>query len=329
MKIGRPCLPAIFGLMACLLSFAPARALESIVIAYPTTSSQFTPLWFARDVGLYEKYNLDGKLVFIQGGSVLLQAMIAGQAQAAQNGIAETVTAILRGGDVRMLGVTSKIFPYSMIVAKNIKTAKDLVGGKLAVNRLADVSAIASQVALRKLGLNPDKDVTMLQVGGSPQRLAALQSGAVQAAALDFMSGLRLSKLGYTVLSQVSLNYPYLGPVVSGRFLRENPAAAEAFLKAFVEAIARFKQNREEGVKALARYMKSNETDVLNKAYDFIATEFYAENLEPDAKSFQELVDEIGDREPLAKKATIPQVFDMTIVRKLDKEGFFKAVFKR
>jgi NitT/TauT family transport system substrate-binding protein len=329
MKIGRPFLPAIFGLMACLLSFAPAGALESIVIAYPTTSSQFTPLWFARDVGLYEKYNLDGKLVFIQGGSVLLQAMIAGQAQAAQNGIAETVTAILRGGDVRMLGVTSKIFPYSMIVAKNIKTAKDLVGGKLAVNRLADVSAIASQVALRKLGLNPDKDVTMLQVGGSPQRLAALQSGAVQAAALDFMSGLRLSKLGYTVLSQVSLNYPYLGPVVSGRFLRENPAAAEAFLKAFVEAIARFKQNREEGVKALARYMKSNETDVLNKAYDFIATEFYAENLEPDAKSFQELVDEIGDREPLAKKATIPQVFDMTIVRKLDKEGFFKAVFKR
>lgn len=320
---------AIVALAACVGLYSPGRALESIVIAYPTTSSQFTPLWFARDVGLYEKYGLDGKLVFIQGGSILLQAMLAGQAHAAQNGVAETAVAILRGGDVRMLGVTSKIFPYSMIVAKNIKTAKDLVGGKLAVNRLADVSAIASQVALRKLGLNPDKDVTMLQVGGSPQRLAALQSGAVQAAALDFMSGLRLSKLGYTVLSQVSLNYPYLGPVASGRFLRENPAAAEAFLKAFVEAIARFKRNRDEGIKALARYMKSDESDVLNKAYDFIATEFYAENLEPDAKSFQELVDEIGDREPLAKKATISQVFDMTIVRKLDKEGFFKNVFKK
>ncbi|HEX2928755.1 MAG TPA: ABC transporter substrate-binding protein [Candidatus Binatia bacterium] len=320
---------AIVALTACVGLYSPVLALESIVIAYPTTSSQFTPLWFARDVGLYEKYGLDGKLVFIQGGNILLQTMLAGQAQAAQNGVAETAVAILRGGDVRMLGVTSKIFPYSMIVAKNIKTAKDLVGGKLAVNRLADVSAIASQVALRKLGLNPDKDVTMLQVGGSPQRLAALQSGAVQAAALDFMSGLRLSKLGYTVLSQVSLNYPYLGPVVSGRFLRENPTAAEAFLKAFVEAIARFKRNREEGIKALARYMKSNESDVLNKAYDFIATEFYAENLEPDAKSFQELLDEIGDREPLAKRATIPQVFDMTIVRKLDKEGFFKNVFKK
>lgn len=322
-------LSVVAGFLALGLWAAPATALDSAVIAYPTTSSQFTPLWFARDVGLYEKHGLDGKLVFIQGGSVLLQAMLAGQVHAAQNGVAETAVAIVRGGDIRMLGVTANIFPYTLIVSKSVKSAKDLVGGKLAVNRFGDVSAIASQVALRKLGLNPDKDVTMLQVGGSPQRLAALQSGAVQAAALDFMSGLRLSKLGYTVLAQVSLNYPYLGPVASGRFLRESPAAAEAFVKGFVEGIARFKRNREEGIKALARYMKSNETDVLNKAYDFISAEFYAENLEPDPKGFQDLIDEISDREPLARKATINQVFDLTIARKLDKEGFFKTVFKR
>jgi len=329
MKIGKPFLPAIFGLMACLLSLAPALALENIIIAYPTTSSQFTPLWFTRDVGLYEKYGLDGKLVFIQGGSVLLQAMLAGQVQASQNGVAETATAILRGGDLRMLGVTAKIFPYSLIAAKSVKNPKDLVGGRVAINRIGDVSAYGSQLALRKLGLNPDKDVTMLQVGGSPQRLAALQSGSVQAAAMDFMSGLRLAKLGFPVLVQLNLNYPYLGPMVSGKFLRENPAGAEAFVKAFVEGIARFKRNREEGIKALSRYMKSNETDILNKAYDFIANDFYAENLEPDPKSFQDLMDEIGEREPLAKKATIAQVFDQTIVRKLDKEGFFKTVFKR
>ena len=121
-----------------------AAALESIVIAYPTTSSQFTPLWFARDVGLYQKYGLDAELVFIQGGSVLLQAMLAGQAHAAQNGIAETMVAVLRGGDVKILGVTSNIFPYTLIAAKGAKGAKDLIGGRIAVNRLGDVSAIAS-----------------------------------------------------------------------------------------------------------------------------------------------------------------------------------------
>jgi NitT/TauT family transport system substrate-binding protein len=323
-------LSIVFCFLTCGSLPRSADALENIVIAYPTTSSQFAPLWFARDVGLYEKYGLDGQLVFIQGGSILLQAMLAGQAQAAQNGIAETMVAVLRGGDVKILGVTSNIFPYSLIVSKSVKSAKDLVGGRIAVNRVGgDVSAIASRVALRKLGLNPDKDVTMLQVGGSPQRLAALQSGAVQGAALDFMSGLRLSKQGYTVLAQVSLNYPYLGPVVSARFLREKPATAEAFVKAFVESIARFKRNREEGIKALARYMKSDDTDVLSKAYDFIANEFYTENLEPDPKSFQQLVDEVGAREPVAKNATIAQVFDLTIVHKLQKEGFFKTVFNK
>ena len=169
----------------------------------------------------------------------------------------------------------------------------------------------------------------MLQVGGSPQRLAALQSGSVQAAAMDFMSGLRLAKLGFPVLVQLNLNYPYLGPVVSGKFLRETPALAEAFIKAYLEGIARFKRNREEGIKALGHYMKSNESDILNKAYEFITNDFYADNLEPDAKGFQDLMDEIGEREPLAKKATIAQVFDLTIARKLDKEGFFKNVFKK
>jgi ABC-type nitrate/sulfonate/bicarbonate transport system substrate-binding protein len=130
-------LSIVFCSLAWGLSLRSATALESIVIAYPTTSSQFTPLWFARDVGLYEKYGLDGKLVFIQGGSVLLQAMLAGQAHASQNGIAETMVAVLRGGDVKMLGVTAKIFPYTLIVAKTIKTAKDLVGGRIAVNRFA------------------------------------------------------------------------------------------------------------------------------------------------------------------------------------------------
>ncbi len=317
-------------IVGCLaLSAGPLHALENMVIAYPTTSSQFAPLWFARDMGLYEKYGLDAKLVFVQGGSVLIQAMLAGQAQAAQNGIAETLVAALHGGDVRLLGVTAKIFPYTLIVGKEVKTPKDLVGGKIAVNRVGDVSAIGSQAALRKLGLNPDKDVTMIQVGGSPQRLAALQSGSVQGAALDFMSGLKLSKLGYTVLAQVSLNYPYLGPVVSAKFLRESPGSAEAFVKALVEGIARFKRNRDEGIKALARYMKSDDTDLLSKAYDFIAGDFYGESLEPDARGFQELVNEVGARDPAAKSASIPQVFDLTIARKLEKEGFFNAVFKK
>src|SRR5262245_30829465 len=121
----------LFTIIACFLiwptSPRSAAALESIVIAYPTTSSQFVPLWFARDVGLYEKYGLDGQLVFSQGGSVFLRTMLAGLSHAVQIVIAETMVAVLRGGDVKILGVTSNIFPYSLIAGKGAKGPKDLM----------------------------------------------------------------------------------------------------------------------------------------------------------------------------------------------------------
>lgn len=309
------------------LSAKKAVGMEKIVVGYPTTSSQFAPLWFAKDVGIYKKHGLDAELVFVRGYN-LIQGMMAAQVDVSQTAVADAVVAILRGADIRFLGLTVKIFPYTLVTTREIKTGKDLKGGKIAINKLADVSEIASRLALKELGLS-EKDVTMIQVGGSPQRLAALQSGNVQGAALDFMSGLRLAKEGYNILIQISPSYPYLGLMASGKFIREKPAATEAFLKAFMEAVARFKSNKEEGVKVIARYMKSNDMEIVGKAYDFIATKFYAEDLQPDPKSFQNLLDELSAREPQARKASVDQFFDLRIANKLEQEGFFKSVFKK
>lgn len=311
----------------CVTKGTPTLAAEKIVIGYPTTSSQFAPLWLAKDAGFYKKHGLDAELVFVRGYN-LIQGMMAAQVDVAQTAVADAVVAILRGADIRFLGLTAKIFPYTLITTREIKTGKELKGGKIAINKLADVSEIATRLALKELGLT-EKDVTMIQVGGSPQRLAALQSGNVQAAALDFMSGLRLAKEGYNVLIQISPSYPYLGLMASGKFIREKPAATEAFVKAFAEAVARFKGNKDEGVKVISHYMKSNDLEIVGKAYDFIATKFYAEDLQPDPKSFQILLEELSGREPLARKASIDQIFDLRIVNRLEQEGFFKWVFKK
>ncbi len=311
---------------ASLLLLGPIKtfAAEKLVIGYPTTSSQFAPLWFAKDTGIYEKNGLSPDLVFIRGFN-LLQGMMAGQVDVAQSGIAEAVLPIVRGGDIRIIGLTAKIFPYTLITNKEIKTAKDLKGGKIAINRLADVSEVGTRLALRELGLS-EKDVTMIQIGGSPQRLAALQSGSVQAAALDFMSGLRLAKRGYHVLVQISPSYPYLGLLATGTVLRERPRVAEAFVRSFVESLTRFKRNREEGTQAIARYMQSTDKEIIDKVYDFISTKFYADNFEPDPKAMRDLLDELAQTDPLARKASVNQLFDLRIIRKLEQEGLFKSL---
>ncbi|MGH7827198.1 MAG: ABC transporter substrate-binding protein [Candidatus Binatia bacterium] len=319
----RTIVAAVASLVLVVLSQTKTVVADKVVIAYPTTSSQFAPLWFAKDVGIYQKYGLDPQLVYIRGFN-LIQGMLADQVNLAQTAVAGTLLAILRGADLRFVAITAKIFPYTLVAAKNIKTVDDLKGGKIAINRLADVSEIASKIALRKLGMNPDRDVTMLQVGGSPDRLAALQSGSVQAAALDFMSGIKMSKEGYNVLARLNLNYPYLGLLAPRKFMKENPDATENFVKAFVESVARFRRNREEGIKVISKYMKSNEMDLVTQAYDFIAKDFYADNLEPDPEGFKLLLEELGAREPRAKSASMDQFVDLTIIRKLEKEGFFK-----
>jgi len=319
----RTLLTALFSLVLVVSAQKTMLAADKVVIAYPTTSSQFAPLWFANDEGIYQKYGLDPQRVYIRGFN-LIQGMVADQVNLSQTAVAGALLAILRGADLRFIAITAKIFPYTLMGAKNIKTIKDLKGGKLAINRLADVSEIASKLALRKLGMNPDRDVTMLQVGGSPERLAALQSGSVQAAALDFMSGIKMSREGYNVLARLNLNYPYLGLLASRKFMKENPTATENFVKAFVESVVRFRKNRAEGIKVISKYMKSNEMDLVTEAYDFIAKDFYADNLEPDKEGFNLLLEELSSRESRAKGASINQFVDLTIIRKLEQEGFLK-----
>ncbi len=316
------------GVLTFVLLFGQSGpAAEKVVIGYPTTSSQFAPLWFAKDTGIYEKNGLSPDLVFIRGFN-LLQGMMAGQVDVAQSGVAESILPILRGGDLRIIALTAKIFPYTLITNKETKTAQDLKGGKIAINRLADVSEVGTRLALRELGLN-EKDVTMIQVGGSPQRLAALESGSVQAAALDFMSGLRLAKQGYHVLIQISPSYPYLGILVTGKLLRDRPAVAEGFVRSFVESLSRFRRNREEGIQAIARYMQSSDTEIIGKVYDFIATKFYADSFEPDGKAMQELLNELAQTEPLARRASVNQFFDLRIIKKLEQEGLFKSLSRK
>lgn len=322
----RTILAAVAILILVIFSQRKTIAADKVVIAYPTTSSQFAPLWFAKDVGIYQKYGLDPQLVYIRGFN-LIQGMVAGEVNLSQTAVAGALLAIIRGADLRFIAITAKIFPYTLVANKNIKTPKDLKGGTIAINRLADVSEIASRIALRKLGIDPERDVTMLQVGGSPQRLAALQSGSVDAAALDFMSGLKMRKAGFNVLARLNLNYPYLGLLASRDFMQEKPTATENFVRAFVDSVARFRKNREEGIKVISKYMKSNEMDLVTQAYDFIAEDFYADNLEPDRKGFKLLLEELSAREPQAKNARMNQFVDLTVIHKLENEGFFKKTF--
>ena len=114
----------------------------------------------------------------MQGGTQLAQAVIGASIPIAVMGGAY-LTAAVRGADLVMIATHMDKFPYSLIVKPNIKKVEDLKGTKLAISRFGSSSDAGLRVALQKLGLNPDKDVTILQVGGQTERFAALKGGTV------------------------------------------------------------------------------------------------------------------------------------------------------
>ena len=144
--------------------------------------------------------------------------MLAGQAQAAQNGIAETMVAVLRGGDVRILGVTSNIFPYTLIAAKGAKGAKDLMGGVVGLQRPGDAYEKNARSALQHLKLNPDKDVKFLYLGTNEAMWIALDARKVAATMVSPPATLFARKAGMNFLVNLSdLKIEYQGSTFATR----------------------------------------------------------------------------------------------------------------
>src|SRR5215467_2598410 len=166
---------------------------EAIRVGIPGLSAEFAPVWAARDKGLLKKYNLDTEVIAMQGGTQLVQAMIGGSLDFAVMGGAY-LTGAVKGADLVMIATHMDKFPYSLIVKPAIKRTEDLKGTRLAISRFGSSSDAGLRVSLQRSGINPDKDVTILQVGGQTERYAALKAGSWMARSLYRRSAGRVQR---------------------------------------------------------------------------------------------------------------------------------------
>ena len=200
-------------LVASLLFVLPqqVRAIEKIVLGYSGVGSGEEVHHFAKEVGLFKKYGLDVEIVYIPGGSTVVQSMIAGDVQFGRGSATEVVTAHLAGFPLKILTALINKFVYSFVTPMNIARPQDLKGKAVAVSRFGSGSDFITRLALKSWGLEPVKDVTILQIGNSPERLAAVAGGKVQGSILSLSQTPRAKKLGLRVLadlSQIDAEYP-------------------------------------------------------------------------------------------------------------------------
>jgi NitT/TauT family transport system substrate-binding protein len=218
------------------------------------------------------------------------------------------------------------VFPYTLFVTKDIRDAADLKGKKLAVSTVGGSGYVAMQYALRKLGLDPDKDVALLQIGDFGTRLASLAAGTVQGALLLPPFSMRARELGLRPLYDLvgsGIQYPINQITVRQSFIKSSRETVKNFMRAFVAGLARFRTDRAFGVQVLGKNLRESDPKILQETYDFWLKVFpRVPNPGPeDATVFLEFMQV---KEPHDWREFV----DTSVIEDLQREGFLNAVYK-
>ena len=311
-----------------LLGFSPGRGIGAdrlIGLHSAQVMSQSMP-WIAQEAGLFKKYDLDFRLVFIPSSPVATAATLNGDAEIGVTGAVGNVRAFVQGfTDLVFIGGVKNFLTHSILGKPEIKRPEDLRGKKVAVGRFGGNTHYFTIQALKRFGMDATKDIQTIQTGGGPETLAALLAGNVDAAGLVAPGDAAAVSRGFRyVINGFELRIPYgatqlvtlrsnivkRGPVI-GRFMRVMADSARILHsdKAFV-------------YKVLGKYLRVNDTKVLDSAYN---SEIPAleRRLEIAESALQASLDEIAPQDARAKSVKPADMIDRRYLIELQKSGMF------
>jgi NitT/TauT family transport system substrate-binding protein len=273
-------------LIAMFFATSPANGAELRRIHYGTSASpSHLPVWVAKDAGYFEQHGLDVDPVQIRGGSLITLAIITGNLHFSGAGAESVIAARAAGGDIVLLACPVDTDPVYLITRPEIKSAQDLKGQSSAVTRYGSTTHFYLRAALKHVGLNPDTDVTILQMGAGPEMVVALDRGVIAAAALTTRYAIPFLQRGWPVLVDLSttdLIYPSSCVTSSRAFIRAEPHVTEEFLRAYVKGIRLIKKDPSFGEKSFAKWMREKDPAITKKTVQAYARLFKPAPVVPD-----------------------------------------------
>lgn len=313
------------------IPFAVAQT-KKLNLAYTATSPYQAVLIITQDAGFFKKHNLDVSLIFTAGGSLGIQAMMGGDVAMAVADGSSSVASKLAGVDVMIIASFLNTFPYSLVSLPELKKVEQLVGKTIAVSRFGSATDLGVKMALAKVGLNAEKDVTLLQIGAQTARFAALQSKTVQATIITPPFTLTARKMGFnTLIDMAQLNIPFqlTALLASRNYLKANPEVVMSAIQALTEGIHFYKKEKEASIKIMGKYLRTDDREALEETYREIALKVVPEKPYPTLAGVQTILEELGKKNPKAKAARPEDFVDLSFVKNLDDAGFIDRLYKR
>jgi NitT/TauT family transport system substrate-binding protein len=307
------------------------RPLEKITIAYSSMSGNMAPLWITQERGFFRKYGLDVQLVFIASGSTTVQSLVSKDVAFAQMAGAAVIQSRLSGSDVVMIGGVINTLTFKFFVDKTIKQPDQLKGKTVAVTRFGSSTDFALRYALERYGLAPEKDVSILQAGNMPAIVAALETGRIQGAMLSAPFTLKAKAMGFPLmadLQMLGLEYQHTGLATTQALIKSRPDLVRNAMKAYVEGIHYYKTHRAESFAILAKYLKTDDAEVLGEVYDDVGLKLTAEKPYPTLRGIEIMLRELAAKNPKSSAPRPEDFVDLSFVQELDRTGFIDRLYK-
>lgn len=294
-----------------------------LTVIWTAVTGANSGLWTAFEAGYFKDEGLDVEFSHIASSPRSIEALVSGEAQFGTADGLNLVQAVASGADVKaVLGVTNRLV-FSVMTQPAIKTPTDLRGKKIGITRVGSSTHTAALAALRIWKLDPNKDVSFLQLNEVPSILTGMIAKQADAGVVSPPTNTLAKKQGFNELLNLATDGPdYLSVSIatSGRYLRERPDVVERFVRAYARGAHRFKTDAAFGKTAINTYLKLDDQSVLQDTYDqfvkYIALPPYATGIDP-------VIADALAADPKMKAVTADQVVDTTVVKKLDQAGFF------
>jgi NitT/TauT family transport system substrate-binding protein len=315
------------------LASVQTHAQERLKISYSSVDAPNANWYIAEDRKLYQKYGLEADLVFIPTSTTNVATLVAGSVKVGNISGGAIANAVVGGASLVAVGCFINTLPYELIVHESIRTPQQLKGKSVGISRIGSSSDVAARVLLKGLGLEPDKDVAIIQVGGSGERAAAFATGRIAAfpsppGTIHLTKGMASRTLITTADFPKSYPFPYVCPTTPKSYLASNRDTNKRLLMALIDATHFFKTRKEESKKILAKYSRQSNETYLESAYQINAKLFERVPLATREGMEVQIAEALALARKPAGSVKVDDIVDDRLVVELEKEGFIDRIYK-
>jgi len=317
-------------ILLALLWASPLGAADRVRIGYSSISGAYTPIWVAHDAGYFAKEGLQDDIILIPSGTQLAQVTVAGEIDIGSMNGSSAIAAALQGFDLKIIGNSGNKMIFSLYVRPEINSVEALKGKKIGITRFGSAPDISIRYALKKYNINPEKDLTLIQLGFMATVAAGLQGGSIEGGVVSPPTQFAVEKAGFKELISITdMNFAFPNPalVAVGSIIKTRPDVINRFMRAYTRGVHRARTDREFTYKSMAKYSKIQDPAVLQKAYDFYMSKVLEKAPYVNMVGVQNVLDDLAKTIPAAKNAKPEQFVDHRFLDSLDKSGLLKELY--